>query len=406
MNLTPRPRRKIGIATLLLPALLALAACGGDGAESGDAAGAKPDAGAKGGQHRPGQPGQRPDNGGRPPLPTMAVSIEPAALGDISTYYSATASLDPDKQADILARVTGTVKRLLAEEGDRVRAGQELLLIDDAEYRHRFKQAEVALEQARLSFARTERVQAAGLVSTEELDVARTGLESAEAAWELASLELSYTRVKAPFPGRVVRRLVDLGQTVSNGTALFTLVDMTRLLARVHVPAREFRSIQTEQPVTLRVDSTGEELNGRIDLISPVVDPASGTIKVTVEITRYPPSTRPGDFAEVSIVTDQHAGVVVVPRTAVLTERDERIVYVAEEEVAHRRLVEVGIEDDDSSEILSGLEVGESVVVQGQRSLADGQPLHILDRMDLDSEEPLAARPADEPAKRRGKPGS
>jgi hypothetical protein len=67
--------------------------------------------------------------------------------------------------------------------------------------------------------------------------------------------------------------------------------------------------------------------------------------------------------------------------------------------------VEVGIEDDESSEILNGLEVGESVVVQGQRSLADEQPLNVLDRLDLDSEEPLAARPPEQPVKRRTRPG-
>jgi membrane fusion protein (multidrug efflux system) len=175
---------------------------------------------------------------------------------------------------------------------------------------------------------------------------------------------------------------------------------MQRLLARVHVPAREFRKIRTDQPVQLEVDSTGDRLVGRIDLISPVVDPSTGTIKVTVEISHYPATTRPGDFAEVSIVTDRHSDTLLVPRVAVLSERDQRTVFIADGTIARRRVVEVGIEDDTNAEILAGLEVGESVVVQGQRSLSDGHPITILDRLDLEvrpGTAPSEARPGSKP---------
>jgi membrane fusion protein (multidrug efflux system) len=314
----------------------------------------------------------------------MAVAVQPVVRGDIATYYTATASLDPDKQADVLARVTGVVVELLAEEGDRVAAGDALLRIEDAEYRHRRTLAEVDLEQQRLRFARAEKMASEGLVSDEDLDAARRDLRSAEASLELAALELGYTRVRSPFDGRVVRRMVDQGQTVADGTPLFTLADTHRILARVHIPAREFRDIRTDQPVELLVTSSGDRLTGRIDLISPLVDPSTGTIKVTVEITEYPPSTRPGDFVEVSIVTDSHADALLVPRVAVVSERGQRSVFVADGAAAEQRVVEVGFEDDARAEILSGLEADDMVVVQGQRSLRDGQPITILERLELD----------------------
>ena len=314
----------------------------------------------------------------------MAVSVEPAVLGDIATYYRATASLDPDKQADILARVSGVVDSIVAEEGDRVGNGQVLLHIVDDEYRHRTTMARVDLEKQQARLNRAQKIFAQGLSSAEDFDTIRTDTASAEAALELAELELSYTKVKAPFAGTVVRRLVDQGQTVANGTALFTMADMHRLLARVHIPAKEFRSIRPDQPVQLLVSSTGDRLEGRIDLVNPLVDPESGTIKVTVEVTDYPSSTRPGDFVEVSIVTDRHEGSLLVPRIAVVTERGQRSVYVIDGATAHQRTVEVGFEDDVNAEILSGLGSGELVVVQGQRSLRDGQPVSVLDAIELD----------------------
>jgi membrane fusion protein (multidrug efflux system) len=365
-------KRTLIPSLILAVGLVGLAACGGN---SNDA-----------GPHTEGRrPGNRP-GGGRPQLPIMSVAVEPAALGDIATYYRATASLDPDKQADILARVSGVVQQIVAEEGDRVTKGQVLLHVEDDEYRHRTTMAKVDLEKQQARLDRAEKIYSQGLSSAEDYDAIRTDSASAKAALELAKLELSYTNVRAPFAGHVVRRLVDQGQTVSNGTALFSLADMHRLLARVYIPAKEFRSIRPDQPVELVVSSSGDRLEGRIDLVNPLVDPKSGTIKVTVEVRQYPPTTRPGDFVEVSIVTDSHSDTLLVPRVAVVTERGQRSVYVVDGETAHQRPVEIGFEDDLNAEIVSGLEPGEMVVIQGQRALRDGQPVSVLDALELDTD--------------------
>jgi membrane fusion protein (multidrug efflux system) len=364
-----RPLRRAVCCGILIAATGLGAGCGGGEASSPTGSTARPG----------GPPGS-----GRPQLPTMAVSVAPAARGAISTYYRATASLDPDKEADVLARVSGIIERILAEEGDRVEAGQILLRIVDDEYRTRKTLAEVEVERQRARFERARKIFDQGLSSAEDFDTIRTELASAEAELELAALELSYTTVRAPFTGRVVQRLVDQGRTVSNGTPLFSLADTHRLLARVFVPAKELGSIRVDQPVELTVPSSGDRLSGRIDLVSPVVDPESGTIKVTVEVRDYPPTTRPGDFVEVSIVTDQHEDGLLVPRVAVVSERGQQSVYVVDDDTAHQRPVEVGFEDDDSAEILEGLDEGERVVVQGQRALRDGQPVTVLDALELD----------------------
>ena len=232
-----------------------------------------------------------------------------------------------------------------------------------------------------------------GLVSAEEFDSAEADFANAEANEGLARIELGYTTVRAPMDGFIVLRLVDQGQPISADVAVFRIANFDPLLARVHVPSKEFRRLTTEQPVSIRLDSDGTVLKGRIHLVSPIIDPASGTIKVTVEIPEYPASVRPGDFAEVRIVTERRDGRTLVPRVALVSDKGEDVVYVEIDGVAERRAVEIGLSDDEHAEIISGVNVGEYVVVKGQRSLTHGQAVRVLSgRTELD-ESAVATEP-------------
>ncbi len=315
--------------------------------------------------------------------------------GAIASYYNATATLEAEKEAEILARVEGVIRTLYCEEGDLVQAGAPLLQIDNDEYRLRLQQAEANSANLRSRFERVDKMLAEELGTEEEFQTAKSELATAEAEEGMARLNVSYTTVTAPFKGKVTTRLVDVGQNVSAGTPLFVLADFDPLLARVHVPSKEFRKLKADQVVTLILDSNQQRLQGRITLISPVIDPTSGTIKITVEIPDYPPNTRPGDFAKVQIVTEKRHDTLLVPKISVLSDKGEDVVYVAAAGTAERRVVEVGFMDNDQAEILSGVEVGEQVVVKGQRSLKHGDPLKILTAGDEPSGDQAVAQGED-----------
>lgn len=311
--------------------------------------------------------------------PTVPVAVEEADLGEIASYYTATATLSAEKEAQILTRVAGVVENITSEEGDRVTKGQELLTIDDEEYRLRLKQAEANVIDLRSRFERLEALKDQKMASIEEYEGVKNDLKIAEAEEGLARLTLSYTKVTAPFSGIIVSRDVDSGQNVNVGTILFRLADFDPLLARVHVPSKEFNKLKQNQPVTLVLESNQQQLEGRIKLISPVIDPSSGTIKVTVEIEEYPQSVRPGDFTEVRIMTERRMERVLVPNIAIVNQRGERVVFVVNDGIAESRIVETGFQDDDNTEIISGVKQGELVVVKGQRLLKHGSPVKILE---------------------------
>ena len=355
---------------LVTVSALAMSGCGGgEGDQAGHAQGA------------PGGGGRRGPNGAdqRPAEPAIPVAVEEAHVGAIASYYTATATLAAEKEAEMLARVSGVVKSLSCEEGDQVAVGQVLLTIDNDEYRYRLAQAEANTADLRSRFQRLEEMKRRDLVPAEEFETLKNQLKAAEAEEGLARLTLSYTEVKAPFRGAVVSRLVDVGQNVSLGTPLFLLSDFDPLLARVHVPSKEFKKLKPDQPVELVLESDQKELRGHIELVSPVIDPSSGTIKVTIEIPEYPDGVRPGDFAEVRIVTEVRDESVLVPKIALVADRGETVVYVAADSTAERRVIDVGFEDDDNIEIVHGVSPGEPIVVKGQRSLKHGSPIKILE---------------------------
>lgn len=367
----------VSIIGLLSPIGVVVPGCGASDAglsvSSGGGSNAKGRRGSKGGRGSKGRPSE-------PPIPVV---VESARIGPISSYYTTNATLEVDRKAEVLSRVSGIIDLLLVEEGDEVKEGATLLRIENDEYQYQLNKATASVENFETQLARLEKSK--NLVSAEVFDTARNNLVSAKAEKAVAQLNVDYTNVAAPFTGQIVMRHVDAGQNVSVGTPVFTIADFHPLLARVYIPAKEFRKIKRDLIVELVVDSTNVRLKGRITLVNPTIDPSTGTIKVTVEIPEYPAGTRPGDFAEVQITTERRPASILVVKHAVLTDKGEPVVYVQNGNIAERRVVERGFEDDHHAEILNGVQAGDRVVIKGHRTLKHGSAIKVLEESPVPS---------------------
>ena len=204
-------------------------------------------------------------------------------------------------------------------------------------------------------------------------------LESAEAQLMSAEINYNYTSVKAPFDGIVVDRLVKLAETVTANQELFRFSEFDPLLCKIQVPEKELSRLRKGQTAYLNVEAwPGERFHSSVLRISPVVDATTGTIRVTLQV-RARGKLSPGMFARVFLVTDTHESAVVMPKRALSIESLSDTVFVVNDEGhAVRRDIELGYEETEVVEVLSGLQVGERVIVVGQDGLTDGTPIQVL----------------------------
>lgn len=324
--------------------------------------------------------GDKPSSGGEPPAPkvkAVPVAVAAVEVGPARSFYATTATIEAQSHAVVMSRTDGVVRDILVEEGDQVEKGQTLLVMEDEQEKLAVKQARLELERVQLSHQRTVKMKKLGVLSDQEYDESGNALASAEAALEVAELNLSFTRVIAPFEGVIVRRLVDLGDHIGNNVELFQMMDVTPLLLRIHIPANRMGNLEVGQNLSLTLDSTGEEVTGEIHLISPIVNPDTGTVKVTARLTDYPPSTRPGDFTAVRIVTERRENALLVPSIAVFEEQGRSVLFTVVDGKAVQHQVKSGFVMDGVTEIREGLTADAMVVVRGQRNLRDGIPVEI-----------------------------
>lgn len=319
-------------------------------------------------------------NGDKEKAP-VPVSIVAASLAPVSSYISTTANLVAEQEVKIVAEADGRIAQLLVDEGANVRAGQPLatLVRDDAEIA--LAKASVRANNARVAYERAREMMSKDLLSKGDYD--KAALESDVAKQEVAEARwlLGKTTIRAPFDGRLTERVVNQGQHLRPGDTLFTVTDFDPLIARIYLPEKDVIALTPGREVRIRLKASDEiTVKGRVRQISDVVDPATGTVKVTVEAVNPPAALRSGAFVTVDIIRETRASAVVIPRESVVRELRDAHVFVAEGNVAKKRAVTLGLEEGSVVQALSGVKPGDRIIVAGQGGLKDGSPIKVMPR--------------------------
>ncbi len=321
------------------------------------------------------------------PVHTAAVTTR-----DVRVSVDSVGTVYADGRVEIRPQVDGVVAAAQFEEGGRVRAGDELITIDDSK-----AAASMALEQARLDSARagatlaaqqlsrTRRLHADQLVSREDLEAAeaeKLAAEAAvrenEAAVKLRLRELEDYHLRAPFDGTVASRLVDVGNYVERGAHLTTVVRTDPVEVHFSLPARYGDSVAVARPVAI-TDTDGKELaTGEVAFIDPNVDVSTRMLRLEARIANGDGRLKPGQFVRVRLLQEIREQRVVIPEEAVVPYAGDSWVFVVDGERVTRREVTVGAREPGSVEITDGLSAGEVIVVSGQHRLSDEARIEVL----------------------------
>ena len=328
------------------------------------------------GEEEAAQGTQRGGWGGREAA-AIPVKGEKVTRGDMSAYIETYSRLEAERQVSVLARTTGLLEELAAEEGDHVRQGQVMIRLNKDELSLNLRQAEQAFADASTNYDRIKTLYERSMVSQSEYDTAHLRLDNAKISLEEAQLNLAYADVTAPIAGVVTQRLVEVGDLVRGNQEVFVVADLHPLLVKIFAPEQRMYQLHPGQEATIAVEALPDtSFRGRIRMISPEVDPASGTVKVTLEVASAG-VLKPGMFATVRIITERRPQTLIVPKKALILETDEDDVFLIEDSKVRRVSVELGFVEGDQVEIVSGLKEGDQVVTIGHEGLKDGAAVRL-----------------------------
>jgi RND family efflux transporter MFP subunit len=333
---------------------------------------------------------------GRPPV---AVTVATAAPADLRDDVEVVGTLAPKFAADVKSEVTGIVTAVYVTEWVPVKKGDKLARLDTTETEAGIEalkaqegQARVAEARARREFDRAQQLKQYGLITPQSFDEAKSAVEAAEAGVSAARAQvrtaqtrLAKSLLAAPMNGVVALRGVSVGDRVENmggNSPMFRIVDNRVLDLTVSVPSSRLAMVKVGQPLEFATDSLpGRTFTGRVMFINPAIDEATRSAKVIAEVTNSDGSLKGGAFVKGHIVVGNRAGVLQVPREALVNwnvEQQAAELFVVRGDQADKRAVKLGMTSGPFVEIVSGLQSGEQVVTRGGFSLKPGDRVAVV----------------------------
>jgi HlyD family secretion protein len=377
--------------------------------------------------------------------PLVSVETTPAERGPISQIVSADAVVYPLEQATVAPKITSTIKRFHVQRSARVKKGQLLVELENADLsgmalasKGDFKQADATyitavnaglpqqIQKAELDAAaakaafdaqqkvydsRKELFQQ-GAVPRRDVDSAEVALlqarsqneqaqkqladlrrvgqeqglkaaqgtrESAQGRMLMSEAQLSYSEIRSPIDGVVTDRPLYEGDLANANQPILTVMNISRLIAKAHIPQSEAAALKVGNPAELKIPGLDEPIKGRVSLVSPALDPGSTTIEVWVEASKPDPALRPGMSLELMMTAKTVKDAIVVPTAAVFknSEGADYVLLAGADEKAHQKTVRLGIRSSDLTQIASGINPGDPVITTGGYAVPDGTLIKI-----------------------------
>lgn len=334
----------------------------------------------------------------------ISVQVEPAQERDITLTTVISGKISPIREAGVSAKLQGQIESVNVEIGDYVSAGDVLFTMDSDSLSASYQQAQAAYNSSRAGYEKAQEASANAKLNLErnrmlyeqgaiskqayenmqlqamdqDLEMARYGMESAQAAVKSAGIMLDNAVVRAPISGTVALVNVQKGSMPPQGMPSIVITDSSRVQMDATVSEYLINKIKKGEELDVRIKSASSKpFKGMITAMSDATASGSMTYPIRIELENPQGMIKAGMFAEVDIATDGEKGVLSVPSEAVVVKGGEKLVFAIEDGRAKARKVETGIDDGKFVKIISGVKKGEQIAVKGQNYLDDGSKVKI-----------------------------
>lgn len=324
--------------------------------------------------------------GGQPPATVATVEV---SREQRESTLAAVGSLVAVNQVMVANEVAGLVKAILFESGQTVAAGDKLVQLDDAVDQAELGSLKAAERLAEIEFQRNAKLVNEKSVSRADYDRSRATLDGAVAMRVAKEAEIRQKAILAPFDGVLGIRAIDLGQYLSPGSEIVSLQSLDPIYVDFSLPERYLGQLAAGQTIDVSVQAfPGQHFSGQISVVSPRVTTTTRNVPVRASLANPEHKLRPGMFADVTTRLGDSREVLTLPERAITFNPYGDSVFVVEEQdgkqVVNRRQVQTGAVENGRIVILSGLELGETVVAAGQNKLRNGQTVVIDNSVSLD----------------------
>jgi RND family efflux transporter MFP subunit len=319
-----------------------------------------------------------------------------AAQDTKGTYDQAQATYEISTGADLPAEMQKVqlemqaAKQMLDAE-QKVHDSRQELFQQGALPRKELDQAGVDLTQARNQYEMAQKhfeaMQAIGKQQT--LKSAAGQLESAKGKYLGAAAQLSYSEIRSPINGVIADRPLYPGEMAAAGTALLTVMDVSEVVARVHIPQPDAALLKLGDQAAISAPGEDQPVEGKITVISPALDPNSTTVEVWIQAKNPKQRLKPGTSVELSMLAQTIPDALVIPAASLLTADDgtTSVMLAGPDNRAHRKPVKVGVRQGDQVQIVEGVKVGDRVVASGVYGLPDNTQIKIEEPKKVEEEQ-------------------
>jgi RND family efflux transporter MFP subunit len=306
-------------------------------------------------------------------LPSVQVCTQTVQAKPVASVEEVMGTVQAKLRATIEAKTSGRITDLPVILGQKVKTGDLLARLDAPEIKARLDQAEANLQQAERDSKRMSSLFNQQAATRADYEAADSRYLVAKAAMAEARAIMGFVEVRAPFDGVVTRKWVDVGDQAGPGKPLVDIQDPSKLQLEADVPEAIASRIRPDARMTIRVGQSPDDLSGIVAEIAPNADPTSRTFRVKLDVPASP-GLMLGQFARLIVPVGESTSMRV-PTSAVVRRGQMELLFAVENQHARLRLVKTGRRVNDETEILSGLDSGDSVVVDNPRQLVDGQPV-------------------------------